>query len=141
VPDVRLQPDTLTTAEQGFGRALAGQLAAFRDAVNATAVELRRQGGLAGERFTVDQPMRAALRRQLESRGIRLADSTFEGGVRIVDQQLAYELTRYQFGAAAEQRRRVTDDPQIGQAVALLRQAGTPRALLGLAAGPPAAAH
>jgi carboxyl-terminal processing protease len=141
VPDVLLRPDTLTTAEQGFGRALAGQLASFRDAVNATAIEVHREGGIRNEGFPVDQPMRELLRRQLESRGVRLADSTFHAGERIVDQQLSYEVARYQFGAAAEQRRRVRDDPQIGEAVALLRQAGTPRALLGLATGPVPPAH
>jgi carboxyl-terminal processing protease len=138
VPDVQLGPDTLTTAEQGFGRALAGQLAAFRDAVNATAIELRGAGSVRAETFLVDQPMRDALRRQLESRGIRLADSTFRNGERILSQQLAYEVARYQFGAAAERRRRVSDDPQIGEAAALLRQAGTAKALLGLATGPTA---
>jgi carboxyl-terminal processing protease len=136
VPDVLLSPDTLTTAEQGFGRALAGQMAVFRDAVNATAIELRRAGGVQAATFTVDQPMRDALRRQLESRGVRLPDTTFQGGERILSQQLAYEVVRYQFGAAAEQRRRVGDDPQIGEAATLLRQAGTARALLGLATGP-----
>jgi carboxyl-terminal processing protease len=138
VPDVLLRPDTLTAAEQGFGRALGGQLTAFRDAINATAIELRHAGGVPAETFAVDQTMRDALRRQLESRGVRLADSTFRGGERIVNQQLAYEVVRYQFGPTAEQRRRVSDDRQIGEAAALLRQAGTARALLGLATGPAA---
>ena len=58
-----------------------------------------------------------------------------------MDQQLGYEVARYAFGPAAERRRRVTDDPQIGQAVALLRQAATPGALLGLAGAAPADHH
>ena len=36
-----------TTAEQGFGRALDGQLAVFRDAINATALDVRRRAGCA----------------------------------------------------------------------------------------------
>ncbi len=57
----------------------------------------------------------------------------YRGGAEIVDQQLGYEVARYVFGPVAERRRRVADDPQIGQAVALIRRAPTPGALLGLA--------
>jgi carboxyl-terminal processing protease len=136
VPDVMLEPDTFSTAEQGFTRALDGQLASFRDAVNATALELRRRGTVHAEDFVVDQAMRQELRRRLEERGVRLADSTYRGGDTIVAQQLGYEVARYMFGPTAERRRRVSDDRQIGQAVALLRQVQTPRALLGLATAP-----
>ena len=67
--------------------------------------------------------------------GSRTARSA--GGEHLIDQQLGYELARYVFGPTAERRRRVRDDHQIGQAVALLRQAQTPSALLGLASAPP----
>jgi hypothetical protein len=70
-----------------------------------------------------------------------MADSTFRGGTKILDQQLGYEVARYVFGPAAERRRRVSDDPQIGRAVELLRQATTPSALLGLASGAATRAH
>ena len=40
VPDVRLDPDTLTTPEQSFGRALEGKVSVFRDALTATALEI-----------------------------------------------------------------------------------------------------
>jgi carboxyl-terminal processing protease len=141
VPDVLLQPDTFTTAEQGFTRALDGQLAVFRDAVNATALDVRRRGAVGSEDFAVDEAMRDEVRRRLEAGGVHLADSTFRGGEQIVDQQLGYEVARYVFGPTAERRRRVHDDRQIGQAVALLRQAPTPSALLGLAAAPAARPH
>ncbi len=42
------------------------------------------------------------------------------GGDEILDQQLGYEVARYLFGPAAERRRRVSDDPQIGRAAELL---------------------
>jgi hypothetical protein len=77
--------------------------------------------------------MVADVRRRLEARGVRMADSLYAGGVKIVEQQLGYEVARYAFGPAAERRRRVADDPQIGEAVELVRQAATPGALLGLA--------
>jgi carboxyl-terminal processing protease len=141
VPDVMLAPDTFTTAEQGFARALDGRLAAFRDAVNATALEIRRRGTVRAEGFVVDQAMREEVRRRLEERGVHLPDSTFRSGEQIVEQQLGYEVARYVFGPTAERRRRVADDRQIGTALALLRQVQTPQALLGLATTPRGSLH
>jgi carboxyl-terminal processing protease len=141
VPDVLLRPDTLSTAEQGFSRAVEGQLAAFRDAVNATALDVRRRRAIDSEDFVVDEATRNEVRQRLEAGGVHLADSTFRAGEQIVDQQLGYELARYVFGPTAERRRRVHDDREIGQAVDLLRQAQTPSALLGLAAAPAARTH
>jgi carboxyl-terminal processing protease len=133
VPDVLLQPDTLSTPEQLFSQALDGKVPEFRDVLSASARDLRRSGGIGSEGFVVDPTMVADVRRRLEARGVRMADSLYAGGVKIVEQQLGYEVARYAFGPAAERRRRVADDPQIGEAVELVRQAATPGALLGLA--------
>jgi carboxyl-terminal processing protease len=141
VPDVLLDPDTLTTPEQGFTQALNGQLTAFRDVLTAYSLELRRGSAVPSEDFQVSQTMRDEVRRRLAARGVRMPDGVFQGGTSILNQQLAYEVTRYRFGAAAERRRRVSDDPQIGRAADLLRQAATPNALLGLASGSAARAH
>jgi carboxyl-terminal processing protease len=141
VPDVMLDPDTLTTPEQGFTGALNGQLTAFRDVITAYALELRRRNVVSSESFQVSQAMRDELRARLAARGVRLADTTFAAGSTILSQQLSYEVARYRFGQAAERRRRVTDDPQIGRAAELLRQANTPSALLGLASARPSGSH
>jgi hypothetical protein len=109
--------------------------------MTAYALELRREGSVRAAAFQVDQPMRDEVRRRLEVRRVRMADSTYGGGARIVDQQLGYEVARYALGPDFERRRRVTDDAQIGQAVALLRHASTPGALLGLAGTPASSAH
>lgn len=133
IPDVLLEPDTLSTREQRFARALDGKLPVFRDVLTAYALELRRDGAVRSEAFRIEPGMRDEVKRRLERRGLRLADTTFRGGARIVDQQLGYEMTRYVFGAAAERRRRVADAREIGQAVALVRGATPPGALLGAA--------
>jgi hypothetical protein len=138
---VVLAPDTLSAAEQRFVQSLDGQLTAFRDVMTGYALELRGAGAVRSEAFEVSQAMRDEVRRRLEARGVRLADSTFGGGAEIVDQQLGYELARYTFGPEVERRRRVADDRQIGRAVELLRQASTPSALLGIAGPPPARPH
>ncbi len=136
VPDVLLEPDTLTSREQLFTRALDGQLTAFRDVLTAYALELRRGSQVSSEAFEVTPQMRDQVRQRLASRGVPMADSTFAGGATVLNQQLGYEVARYRFGTMAERRRRVGDDPQIGRAAELLRQAATPSALLGLASAP-----
>jgi hypothetical protein len=124
-----------------YRRSIDGLLTVFRDVMTAYALELRREGAVRVAAFQVDQPMRDEVRRRLEAWGVRMADSTYGGGARIVDQQLGYEVARYAFGPDVERRRRVADDAQIGQAVALLRHASTPGALLGLAGTPATSAH
>jgi carboxyl-terminal processing protease len=141
VPDVLLDPDTLTTPEQGFTLALNGQFTAFRDVLTAYALELRRGATVTSEGFQVDEAMRDQMRQRLAARGVQMADSTFLHGSKILDQQLSYEVARYVFGPAAERRRRASDDPQIGRAAELLRQVTTPSALLGLASRNTARAH
>jgi carboxyl-terminal processing protease len=133
VPDVVLAPDTLTTAESVFAQSLGGQVPAFRDVLTAYALELRKAGGVGSERFEVSSAMRAEVARRLRERGVAIADSVFEGGSRIVGQQLGYEIARYTFGADAERRRRAAEDGQVLQAIDLVRGTSTPGALLGLA--------
>ncbi|HUF35132.1 MAG TPA: S41 family peptidase, partial [Gemmatimonadales bacterium] len=137
VPDVILVPDTLSTAESDFAQALGTQVSAFRDVLAAYALELRRTGAVASDDFEVTPAMRAEVGRRLRERGVSVADSVFAGGERIVATQLGYEIARYLFGQAAERRRRVAEDGQVQQALALLRGTTSPQALLGMA---PAAA-
>jgi hypothetical protein len=85
--------------------------------------------------------MRQEIRRRLDARGLSLPDSTFDAGERIVDEQLGYEIARYAFGQDAERLRRVREDSQVKEAMALLRSAQTPQALLGMAGPPPSQAH
>jgi carboxyl-terminal processing protease len=137
VPDVRLEPDTLSSAEQLFARALEGQMSSYRDVLTAYALRLRSSQEIRSESFEITPIMRQEVRRLLQQRGVAVSDSVFGGGAQLIDEQLAHEIVRYRFGPAAERRRRVADDPQIGRAVALLRNAPTPQALLGMAAAAP----
>jgi hypothetical protein len=70
---------------------------------------------------------------RLKEKGVELTPAEFSRGSRLVDQQLGYEIARYVFGRPAEFRRRAGDDPQVQTALELLRQAQTPKELLGLA--------
>jgi carboxyl-terminal processing protease len=138
VPDVRLESDTLSAKEQLFARALEGQVSPYRDVLTAYALQLRRSREVRSEGFEITPVMRQEVRRRLQQRGVGIPDSVFVGGGQLLDEQLAYEIARYRFGPAAESRRRLADDRQIQQAVVLLRNASTPRALLGMSTVPPA---
>jgi carboxyl-terminal processing protease len=132
VPDVVLGPDTLTTSEATFARSLGGQIFIFRDVLTAYALELRKGRTVGSERFLVTAAMRSEVQRRLRDRGVTIADSVFAGAMRIVDEQLGYEIARYSFGPAAERRRRAANDPQIQGATELVRGTTSPQSLLGL---------
>jgi carboxyl-terminal processing protease len=141
VPDVVLEPDTLTTSEATFARLLGGQISLFRDVLTAYALELRRGRTVGSERFLVTAVMRAKVQRRLRERGVAIGDSVFGGARRIVDEQLGYEIARYTFGPAAERRRRAAGDPQIQRTIELVRGTTSPQALLGLADQAPPQVH
>jgi carboxyl-terminal processing protease len=141
VPDLVLSPDTLTAAESGFAQSLGAHAQVFRDILTAYALELRKTEGVRDEAFEVTAAMRGEVARRLGDRGVTVADSVFEGGSRIVGQQLGYEIARYSFGSDAERRRRAAEDPQVMQAMELVRGTRSPRALLGLAVPEARPAH
>jgi hypothetical protein len=101
--------------------------------LTAYALELKRGSAVTSEQFEVTPAMRAEVQRRLGERGVAMADSVFDGGLRIVDEQLGYEIARYAFGPGAERRRRAAADPQIQRAIELVRGTTSPQALLGLA--------
>ena len=72
---------------------------------------------------------------RLRSRGAILPDSVTSGARSLTTQDLGYEIARYVFGRPVEFRRRMSNDRQVQQALALARRAKTPADLLVLAAG------
>lgn len=141
VPDIVLDPDTLSSPEAALAEGLAGRLPTFRDVLTGYALELRRDSVIGGEDFSVTPAMRQELRHRLEVRGIRFPDSTFARGARILDEQLGYEIARYVFGITAERRRRVVADNQVRHAVELIRDVPSPQALLDVSGPSGPAAH
>jgi carboxyl-terminal processing protease len=139
VPDLVVRPDTLSTAEREFGRSLGSKVPAYRDAITAYALELKRTKGVTAETFRVTPEMRQEIHQRLRAKGVDISPAVFEGAHALVDEQLGYEVARYLFGRPAEFRRRSLDDDQLQTAFGLLRKAQTPRELMGVAmssAGP-----
>jgi carboxyl-terminal processing protease len=133
VPDLVVRPDTLTTSEREFGRALGSSVPAYRDAITAYALELKRSRGVSGENFRVTPEMRQEIYQRLRAKRVDVSPQVFEGARSLIDEQLGYEVARYVFGRPAEFRRRSLDDDQLQTAFGLLRKAQTPRELMGVA--------
>jgi carboxyl-terminal processing protease len=133
VPDLVIRPDSLTGAEKEFAKALGSHLPEYRDVLTTFALESKKAGTIKSESFTVTPEMRQQVYQRLRAKGIDLTPQVYEGAAGLINDQLGYEITRYVFGRTAETRRRALDDKQLQTATALLRKAGTPRELLGLA--------
>ncbi len=135
VPDLVIRSDTLTETEREFAKALGTDLPAYRDVLTSFALEQKTVKGVGAESFSITPAMRQQVYDRLKQKGVQLTPDEFRQGGRLVDQQLGYEIARYVFGRPAEFRRRAGDDRQVQTALDLLRKAGTPKELLGLAVG------
>jgi carboxyl-terminal processing protease len=139
-PDVFVAPDTFTIAERAFLRALGNKIAVTRDVLATYALELKAGGHLASPAFPVTDAMVETALQRLRAKGAALPDSVIPGARSYIARELGYEAARYVFGRPAEYRRRMTDDPQVREALTLARRAKSPADLLALvtAAAPPA---
>ena len=141
VPDLVVRPDTLSTAEREFGRALGSKVPAYRDAITSYALELKRTKGVPAENFRITPEMHQEVYQRLRAKGVDISPAVFAGAHALIDEQLGYEVARYLFGRPAEFRRRSLDDDQLQTAFGLLRKAQTPRELMGVAMSSAGLAH
>jgi len=133
VPDIVITADTLTEPEREFAKALGNDLPLYRDALTTLALEAKTKRTVTAESFSITPAMRRQVFDRLRSKGASLSQEQFDGAGRLVDEQLGYEVARYVFGRSAEFRRRAADDRQMQTAMGLLRQAQSPKELMGLA--------
>jgi carboxyl-terminal processing protease len=132
VPDVVLEPDTLTSGEVALVQSLQNHVAVFRDVLSAYALELRHSSSVRTEGFEVTAAMRGEIRRRLASRGVTLPDSAVQRAGNLLDDEVGYEIARYVFGPEGERRRRIQRDTQIQRAAELVGRTSSPQQLLGI---------
>lgn len=132
-PDLVVLPDTLTTLEQEFARALGTNVPAYQDVLTSYSIELKGEGTITDPDFAVSDGMVAELLSRLRSRDVSISDVNWRKGIELVRTQLGYEIARYVFGREFEIQRRAQDDPQVQKAIELLRQAETQQELLQVA--------
>lgn len=130
VPDRIVRADTLTDAEKEFGKALGSDVATYRDALVATAIDAKQKRTVTNEAFVVDDVLRQAVVSRLAAKGVTLSPEAQANGRSLMDEHIAFEVARYVFGRQAELRRRAASDPQVQAAVALLDASPTPAALM-----------
>jgi len=133
VADIVVRQDSLTDAERAFATALASKFAEYRDAITATALQVKSDKGVTSEDFTITPAMRTEVLRRMRSKGVTVTDSVYAKAASLVNEQLGYEIARYTFGRPAEFRRRSRDDRQMQTALELLHRAQSPKDLLAIA--------
>jgi carboxyl-terminal processing protease len=137
VPDRIVPEDTLTDSEREFVKALGNNVADYRDALTAVALNLKAHDAVTSQDFTVTDAMVQAVFDRLTAKHVKLSGEEILAGRHLVGEQLSYEIERYVFGRRAELRRRTADDPQVAVATGLLQRAATPKALIGELTGGP----
>jgi carboxyl-terminal processing protease len=133
-PDVFIKPDTFTTAERSFMKALGSKIPTYQDVRTSYALEVKGSGRVKGPTFSVTPEMVDEVLRRLRARGVAVPDSVLTGARTLIADDLGHEITRYVFGRPAEVRRRMDEDHQVQAALALARRAKSPQDLLSLAA-------
>jgi carboxyl-terminal processing protease len=131
-PDLFVPADTLSTPERGFVKVLGSKITVYRDVLSSSSLELKGSGRLTDPTFTVTDDMVRAVLGHLHTRGVDVPDSVAAGAQTLIARELGYEAVQYAFGRTAQFRRRMADDRQLREALALARRAKSPQDLLAL---------
>ncbi|MGH9201380.1 MAG: S41 family peptidase [Vicinamibacterales bacterium] len=128
-PDLIVKPDTFTTAEQEFYKATAAESPDMRVIMYDYAYELKDK---VKPDYVVPPAWREELYRRFQAKGIEVDRALFNGAARSIDRDLDIRITRFAFGDSTARRRSLDDDPQLRQAIDLLRRGNTQQELFSL---------
>jgi len=137
-PDLFVAADTLSASERTFVKVLGSKITVYRDVLSGYSRELKGTGRLKDPAFLVTDDMVRTVVNRLRARGVEMSDSVVSGARTLITRELGYEAVQYSFGRIAEFHRRVADDRQIREALALARRAKSPEDLLALGTAHPA---
>jgi carboxyl-terminal processing protease len=128
-PDLIVKPDTFTTAEQEFRKATAAKWQEIYVLLYDYAFELK---GKVAPSFTVQPAWRDELYRRFQNKGIEVDRNLYAGASRFIDRELDVRISRLAFGDSTARRRSLDEDPQLRQALGLLRRGSTQQELFTL---------
>ncbi len=128
-PDLLVESDTLTTAEQALSRAFAPKGQDVNLALNDLARELRKS---ASADFTVIPAWREQLWTHLQERGVQLDRQEYDAGRPLVDYLIENRVSLLAYGDSAAKRRAVKEDAQLRTAINLLKRGATQRDLFAM---------
>lgn len=129
-PDVIAGDTTPVPTELALQNALGKKIPQFRDAITDYAMSLKGSNTVPSPDFAVTDAMREAVWQGMRQRGIDIDRAVYDGAAPLVARLISYDIARYVFGRAAEQRRVVQDDPIVQRAVELSRGVKTQKDLL-----------
>jgi carboxyl-terminal processing protease len=132
-PDLVVKPDTFTTVEQEFRKAMAPKEREMYVTRYELAQDLKSR---VSPDFTVTAEWRDDYYRRLKAKGIEVDRSAWDRVPRYLDRQLELAIARVAFGDSTMHRRTLVDDPQMRTALDLLRKGQTQRDLFALATPP-----
>jgi len=128
-PDLIVKPDTFTTIEQEFRKVTAPKSPDIYVITYDYAHELKDK---VRPDFTVQPAWRDELYRRFQSKGIQIDRTLFNGASRVIDFELDNRISRAAFGDSTWRRRSIVADPQLRQALDLLRRGNTQQDLFSL---------
>jgi carboxyl-terminal processing protease len=133
-PDLIVQPDTFSTAEQEFRKATAAKSPEIYTALYDYAYELKSK---VSPDFTVPPAWREELYQRLKKKGVEIDKKLYDGASRYLDRQLEYRVARLAFGDSTAKRRELPDDVQLKRAIELLNKGQSQKELFTLVATNP----
>ena len=129
-PDIVAGDTTLSPQELAFANAVGRKGPQFRDAITDYAMSLKGAGTVTSPDFVVTDEMRNEVWQRMRQRGVDIDRAIYDAASPLVSRYITYDVARYVFGRAAEQRRFVLDEVEVQKALGLLRGVTTQKELL-----------
>src|SRR5262249_47196686 len=129
-PDVIVQDDTLTTAEQQFAKAVAPKGQDFWTVLTDYSMELAKT---ATPNFTVQPAWTNDFYARLQSKGVTVDRKLYDSAGRYVNRLLEQRVAHYAFGDSTAKRRDIPYDAPLRKAIELLDKGTSQRELFALA--------
>jgi carboxyl-terminal processing protease len=129
VPDLIVRPDTVTQAERDFYTAASRAGSAYTDVLFRFTVDYVRQNPNLQPNFQVTPAMRREFFTRLQRANVEVTEDEFEAARRLIDRDLAWEISLNRFGRSAAIQRRNQESPVVRTAHDLLRNAANQQVL------------
>ena len=130
-PDLLVQPDTLSTAEQDFRKAMAPKSQEYYVALYDLAYELKSQ---VTTDFTVKPEWREEFFNRLQKASVKVDRKQWDAASTLVDRDLELRIARTAFGDSTVRRRTLDEDPQLRKAIEIIQKGQSQKDLFALVA-------
>jgi carboxyl-terminal processing protease len=129
-PDLVVRPDTLTSAEQEFAKALAPKFQPWYTTLSDYAYELKSQ--LKNPDFQVSPAWRDELYTRLQKAGVNFDRKQYDAASSYVDRAIELRTAKLAYGDSTVRRHTLDDDPQLRAAIDILKKGQTQKDLFAL---------